>query len=37
MVFKDRAEFSGLKRVDTRDYPPEAVRETMLNAIVRRD
>lgn len=32
-----RAEFSGLKRVDTRDYPPEAVREAMLNAIVHRD
>lgn len=32
-----RAEFPGLKRVDTRDYPPEAVREAMLNAIVHRD
>ena len=32
-----RAEFPGLKRVDTRDYPSEAVREAMLNAIVHRD
>ena len=32
-----RAEFPGLKRVDTRDYPPEAVREAILNAIVHRD
>nr|WP_325214542.1 RNA-binding domain-containing protein [uncultured Oscillibacter sp.] len=32
-----RAEFPGLKRVDTRDYPPEAVREAMLNAVVHRD
>ncbi|MCI9515024.1 MAG: AAA family ATPase [Oscillospiraceae bacterium] len=32
-----RAEFPGLKRVDTRDYPTEAVREAMLNAIVHRD
>lgn len=32
-----RAEFSGLDRVDMRDYPPEAVREALLNAIVHRD
>ena len=32
-----RAEFPGLKRVDTRDYPPEALREAILNAIVHRD
>jgi ATP-dependent DNA helicase RecG len=32
-----KAEFSGLKRVDVRDYPPEAVREALLNAIVHRD
>lgn len=32
-----RAEFPGLKRVDTRDYPLEAVREAMFNAIVHRD
>lgn len=36
-VFKDRAEFSGLKRIDMRDYPPEAIREALLNAIVHRD
>ena len=34
---RTRAEFPGLKRVDTRDYPTEAVREAMLNAIVHRD
>ncbi len=34
---RTRAEFPGLKRVDTRDYPPEALREAMLNAIVHRD
>lgn len=32
-----RAEFSGLDRVDMRDYPPEAIREALLNAIVHRD
>lgn len=32
-----RAEFSGLSRVDMRDYPPEAIREALLNAIVHRD
>ena len=32
-----RAEFPGLKRVDTRDYPPEALREALFNAIVHRD
>lgn len=34
---RTRAEFSGLDRVDLRDYPPEAVREALLNAIVHRD
>lgn len=34
---RTRAEFSGLDRVDTRDYPPEAVREALLNAVVHRD
>ena len=34
---RTRAEFSGLRRVDIRDYPPEAVREALLNAIVHRD
>lgn len=34
---RTRAEFSGLNRVDMRDYPPEAIREALLNAIVHRD
>lgn len=34
---RTRAEFSGLDRLDMRDYPPEAVREALLNAIVHRD
>jgi len=34
---RTRAEFSGLDRVDMRDYPPEAVREALLNAVVHRD
>ena len=34
---RTRAEFSGLDRIDIRDYPPEAVREALLNAIVHRD
>jgi ATP-dependent DNA helicase RecG len=32
-----RAEVSGLYRRDTRDYPEEALREALLNAIVHRD
>jgi ATP-dependent DNA helicase RecG len=32
-----RAEVSGLYRRDTRDYPAEALREALLNAIVHRD
>ena len=32
-----RAEFKGLNRIDKRDYPPEAIREALLNAIVHRD
>ena len=32
-----RAEFVGLNRIDQRDYPPEALREALLNAIVHRD
>lgn len=32
-----RSEFPGLERVDTRDYPPEAVREALLNAVVHRE
>lgn len=34
---RTRAEFSGLHRIDMRDYPPEAVREALLNAIVHRE
>lgn len=32
-----RAEFSGLDRIDKRNYPQEAVREALLNAITHRD
>jgi ATP-dependent DNA helicase RecG len=32
-----RAEFSGLKRMDMRNYPLEAIREALLNAVVHRD
>lgn len=34
---RTRAEFPGLYRVDTRDYPAEALREALLNAIVHKD
>ena len=34
---RTRAEFDGLYRVDMRDYPTEAIRETLLNALVHRD
>lgn len=34
---KTQATFSGLDRIDTRDYPEEAVREALLNSIVHRD
>jgi len=34
---RTRAEFSGLDRLDIQDYPPEAIREALLNAIVHRD
>ena len=34
---RTRAEFDGLKRIDTREYPIEAVREALLNLIVHRD
>lgn len=34
---RTRAEFYGLDRLDMRDYPPEAIREALLNAIVHRD
>ena len=34
---RTRAEFEGLDRVDKRDYPAEALREALLNAITHRD
>lgn len=34
---RTRAEFSRLDRIDMRDYPTEAVREALLNAIVHRE
>ncbi len=34
---RTRAEIHGLNRVDRRDYPPEALREVLLNAIIHRD
>lgn len=32
-----KATFDGLYRIDTRDYPEEALRETLLNSLVHRD
>ena len=34
---RTRAEFVGLDRIDKRDYPSEALREALLNAIVHRE
>lgn len=34
---RTRAEFEGLERVDKRDYPSEALREALLNAMTHRD
>jgi len=34
---KTKGEIEGLYRIDSRDYPPTAVREVLLNAIVHRD
>ncbi len=34
---RTRAEFAGLDRIDMRDYPCEALREALLNAITHRD
>ena len=34
---KMHAEINGLYRIDTRDYPAEAIREALLNAIVHRE
>ncbi len=32
-----RSTFEGLRRIDTRSYPTEAIREALLNALVHRD
>lgn len=32
-----RAEFPGLQRLEKRNYPPEAVREALLNSVIHRD
>ena len=37
LLNKTKATFSGLNRIDTKDYPEEAVREALLNSIVHRD
>lgn len=34
---RTRAEFEGLERIDKRDYPSEALREALLNAVTHRD
>jgi len=34
---RTKATFSGLERQDYRDYPPDAIREALLNAIVHRE
>ena len=34
---RTRSEFEGIYRIDKRDYPVEAVREALLNAVVHRD
>lgn len=34
---RTRAEFSGLHRVDMKDYPADALREALLNSLVHRD
>lgn len=34
---RTRAEFEGLRRIDKRDYPVDAIREALLNTLVHRD
>ena len=34
---RTRAEIVGLERIDSRDYPGDAIRETLLNLIIHRD
>ena len=34
---KVHADYEGLRRIDSRDYPPQAVREALLNAVVHRE
>ena len=34
---RNRSEINGLRRIDKRDYPAEAIREALLNALVHRD
>ena len=37
LVNKVHATFKGLQRIDSYDYPPVAIREALLNAVVHRD
>jgi ATP-dependent DNA helicase RecG len=37
LMNRQRAEIHGLRREDRRDYPEEAIREALLNAVVHRD
>lgn len=37
LLNKTKATFEGLQRIDIRDYPPEAIREALLNSIVHRE
>jgi ATP-dependent DNA helicase RecG len=34
---RTRSEIHGLRRIDTRDYPEEALREALINAVIHRD
>lgn len=37
LLNKTKATFNGLERIDTRDYPPETIREALLNCVVHRE